>query len=619
MALRTDGHWFRDEEGRAVLLRGVNLAGSSKLPAGCGPIEAADPTGADAVSFVGRPFPIAEADEHLDRLRHWGFNALRLLTTWEAIEHSGPGVYDETYLDYLAEIVERAGRFGLYVFIDPHQDAWSRFSGGDGAPAWTLELAGFDLEALDPSEAAITMRARYPDDYATMIWPNNWSRLACATMFSLFFAGEVLAPDLLVEGENIQAYLQRHFIGSLRQVARRLRGFPHVLGYDSLNEPSAGYIGLASLRRRLPVYADAPAVTGLQSLAIPSGLPTEVPRLERRDLVHVEAGTVVLNPRGISAWRDPDRDVWRRRGVWDLGPDGSPRALLDDYFAGLRFVEDGLRPFARRYAEALRAEHPEALLFIEGEPGAAEPLRWDGEVPVVHAGHWYDLLTLTTKHYDPSACLEWGSYRAIRGEEAVRESFERQIGAIVEESRRHLGGAPTLIGEFGLPIDLDDGASFRSGDFGPQTRAFSAYYDAIDAHLAHATLWNYTPDNTNALGDGWNQEDLSIFGLDERTDPDDPDSGGRGVPGFRRPTVRACAGVPTRQSFEFQTGAYRLEIEADGRDDAATTIYVPRSRYPGGPDWSATGGRVEHDPMTQGLTWRGVEAGPQVLTLRPRS
>ena len=97
-------HWvhsssahFRLADGRTLLLRGINLASSAKTPQGQpghqreGFWEGAH--GDQDVSFVGRILELDEADEHLERLRRWGFNCLRIVTTWEAIEHAGPCVH----------------------------------------------------------------------------------------------------------------------------------------------------------------------------------------------------------------------------------------------------------------------------------------------------------------------------------------------------------------------------------------------------------------------------------------------------------------------------------------------------------------------------------------------
>ena len=51
-----------------------------------------DPRGLNT-GFVGRPFALEDAEEHLSRLRTWGLTFIRLLVTWEAVEHLGPGQY----------------------------------------------------------------------------------------------------------------------------------------------------------------------------------------------------------------------------------------------------------------------------------------------------------------------------------------------------------------------------------------------------------------------------------------------------------------------------------------------------------------------------------------------
>ena len=146
LRVRRRGTDFVDRHGRVLTLRGVNLAGTCKMPRSCGGAEAAERGGthtaegfyeAEDISFVGRPFPLEEADVHLTRLRAYGCSVVRLLVTWEAVEHAGPGKYDEEYLRYLTALAAKCAEYAINIYVDPHQDVWSRYSGGDGAPAWT--------------------------------------------------------------------------------------------------------------------------------------------------------------------------------------------------------------------------------------------------------------------------------------------------------------------------------------------------------------------------------------------------------------------------------------------------------------------------------------------------
>ncbi len=143
-------------------------------------------------------------------------------------------------------------------------------------------------------------------------------------------------------------------------------------------------------------------------------------------------------------------------------------------------------------------------------------------------------------------------------------------------------GAPALIGEFGIPYDLDEGAAFAAWARGERDPAIwdkhslllGLMYDALDTLLLNATQWNYTASNRNDLriGDGWNQEDLSIFSRDQQDDPADPDSGGRAVKGFCRPFARYVQGRIQEMRFDRARGTFILRFDADEAIDAPTEI-----------------------------------------------
>ena len=123
------GH-FRDSHGREVTLRGINCAGDAKYPSN--PDQPSHiPEGffnGDNVNFHSRPFSQEDAHIHFSRLKRWGYNTIRYVFTWEAIESAGPGIYDEEWIQHTIEILRLAKDYGFYIFMDPHQDVVSRSS-----------------------------------------------------------------------------------------------------------------------------------------------------------------------------------------------------------------------------------------------------------------------------------------------------------------------------------------------------------------------------------------------------------------------------------------------------------------------------------------------------------
>ena len=112
-------------------------------------------------------------------------------------------------------------------------------------------------------------------------------------------------------------------------------------------------------------------------------------------------------------------------------------------------------------------------------------------------------------------------------------------------------------------------------------------YDALDRLLLSSTQWNYTASNRNSAecGDGWNQEDLSIYSSDQ--------GGGRAVEGFSRPYARRVAGEPVSMSFDVGSGEFALVFDAEAAIEAPTEIFVPAVQYPQGYEVIASAGTVE--------------------------
>lgn len=110
------------------------------------------------------------------------------------------------------------------------------------------------------------------------------------------------------------------------------------------------------------------------------------------------------------------------------------------------------------------------------------------------------------------------------GERAIRNCLREQLGMLKADAHDILGDPyPTLIGEIGVPFDMDgkrsyglDGSSKYVGDYTQQTRALDCSLNGADgSNMINWTLWTYCPDNSHLWGDGWNLEDLSLWSIDD--------------------------------------------------------------------------------------------------------
>lgn len=563
--LHIDGKVFRDSHNREVTLRGINVAGDAKYPKSPDlpsfvPDKFFD---GDDVSFVGRPFSLEDAHGHFKKLRRWGYNTIRYIFTWEAIEHAGPGKYDEEWVKFTIEVLRIAKQYEFYVFMDPHQDVWSRFSGGSGAPMWTLYAAGLNPKGFKKTEAALVQNTYdIPAEFPKMIWSTNYTRALCQTIFTLFWAGRDFAPKAIIDGVNIQDYLQNHYIAACKHLAQKIHdagGLEHdvVIGWESLNEPNRGLVGVQDISIIPPEQQLqlGTSPTAFQAMLTASGRACEVTTWGFGSFGPYQTGRELVDPEGVSAWLQPEgaeidkkygwsRDpgwklgecIWAQHGVWDPS---SNTLLQKDYFSkvpqtGKRldyeiFTNTYFLDHYRAFRDAIRAVWPESIMLCQPPVMEVPPdlKNTDDDDPnMVHAVHYYDGLTLMTKHWNRLYNVDvigvlrgkyWTPAFAVKiGETAIRNCIRDQLKFLREESLKYMGNHPLLFTEIGIPYDMDNKYAYKTGDYSSQTSAMDANHYALEGSTSNGfTLWLYETENNHEWGDLWNGEDLSIWSRDD--------------------------------------------------------------------------------------------------------
>ncbi|KAI0658179.1 glycoside hydrolase [Cubamyces menziesii] len=593
------GRHFVDANGRVCHLRGVNLSGNCKTPLNHDhdsfPANHAD------VTFVGRPFPLAEAPDHFARLRRWGLTFVRFLITWEAVEHSGPGIYDMEYLDYVRQLLSMLPQYGLVAFVALHQDVWSRYTGGSGAPAWTLEAVGFDLHGLEEPGAAWLKGVKgggHTEDERGL-WPCGYQKLAAATMATCFWAGDMFVSKLKVKGQDgseisIQQFLQDSFLNMWELIARTVGDLEGVIGFEMMNEPHRGYIELQSMHA-FDYNTDlhlGHVPTAFQSFMLGAGHPTAVGHWTRSFPLPTRLTSQrVINTAGQKAWRDDGptggKCLWEMHGVWGWDQKKNQGVVLrENYFKRdphtgreIDWYTDFYFPLVQKWAARVRnVTGEDKIVFTEPIPNEFCPSSWTPDrrpSSMAFAPHWYCLNTLFNKAFGNFTVNVQGLSRGMFplkafywGQKGARDNFALQVRNIVEAGYRSLGETPVVIGECGIPMDMNNGESFETDRWDWQTKMMDAMLTALERSLVGFTLWNYNPDNDDHTGDDWNGENFSWFSqkralpsswLDHNQTSPTLDNGGRILRAVVRPYPAKTAGIPLRFDYEMNTGELTFE------------------------------------------------------------
>ncbi len=184
-----DERFVLDDDGAVLVLRGINVISAAKSdPERLARIDASD----------------------VERIAtRWGFNFVRLLIFWDALEPR-PGEIDQGYLDAVAERVDLLHAAGVWVMLDMHQDVYAAKFCCDGAPEWAIRDDG------EPFELSSQWFANYYQPAVMRAFDNFWAH------------------------DGPHADLQQHYAAAWVAVAKRFLDHPGVLGCDLMNEPFPG-------------------------------------------------------------------------------------------------------------------------------------------------------------------------------------------------------------------------------------------------------------------------------------------------------------------------------------------------------------------------------------------
>lgn len=223
--------YVADDQGRIVFLHGITPASlvdywSSGDPARKDPppFYPIDPAAYDGqcpsnYGVIGVP-PLCHDD--INQMASFGFNLIRLPLSWSLLEPQR-GQFNQMYLDRIAQVVGWAGVAGIYVILDMHQNAYSRYVGSSNPP---------------PLPGGVGAQLQYYSGAPA------WATITDGLPSEAYGNQREINPAVLEADSNFwynREGIQDEYIATIAFLAKRFKDDSTVVGYSFFNEPWPGW------------------------------------------------------------------------------------------------------------------------------------------------------------------------------------------------------------------------------------------------------------------------------------------------------------------------------------------------------------------------------------------
>ncbi|EKM57344.1 glycoside hydrolase family 5 protein [Phanerochaete carnosa HHB-10118-sp] len=401
-----------------------------------------------------------------------------------------------------------------------------------------------------------------------------------------FWVEDAFTPKLRVKDAHgakisIQQFLQASFLNSWEMLAKAVGDLDGVIGFEIMNEPHRGYVELQSMQG-FDYNADlhlGPVPTPLQSFTLGAGHPTEVGVWTRSFLIPTRrTSQVILNKADRKIWYHDgptgERCIWEMLGIW--GWDCNKKEGIvprENHFkkhsmtnAKVDWCTAFYFPFLEKWAHLAHSmSNSDKMIFAEAIPNGPKqfcPTSWTPEHRprnMVCEPHWYDLNALFTKGFGDFSVDVQGLSRG------AWDKYALHTRNIAEEVYRSLGEKPVVIGECGVPMDMNGEEAFKSEGFTWQLRMFDAMSSESGITSRTATIGRATI-GTARIFHGSANGAPSLLDCD-RSSPT-LDNGARILRSVVRPYPSKAAGIPLRFEYEVNTGEFTFEWAVPGPSNA---------------------------------------------------